>query len=173
MEQFQEYFLGGLDDMAFWSTNIYHLTSFMLENGTRWVITFSLIPCLATSGPNITHRFSSWSNKGVKESLRKEKNGNCHLRTPTSSHPDRCVDVSPVLRDGEVDHAKFMFCRGPAVFWERWHRWERICFHGSPASISFGRTGTVGWGTYSLQVPAMDVAILFSIPTDLSKFNSS
>ncbi|XP_027963313.1 phosphatidylinositol-glycan-specific phospholipase D [Eumetopias jubatus] len=34
VEQFQEYFLGGLDDMAFWSTNIYHLMSFMLENGT-------------------------------------------------------------------------------------------------------------------------------------------
>uniref|UniRef100_A0A9L0RLW0 Phosphatidylinositol-glycan-specific phospholipase D n=1 Tax=Equus caballus TaxID=9796 RepID=A0A9L0RLW0_HORSE len=34
VEQFQEYFLGGLDDMAFWSTKIYHLTSFMLENGT-------------------------------------------------------------------------------------------------------------------------------------------
>ncbi|XP_008260728.2 phosphatidylinositol-glycan-specific phospholipase D isoform X2 [Oryctolagus cuniculus] len=35
VEQFQEYFLGGLDDMAFWSTNIYRVTSFMLENGTR------------------------------------------------------------------------------------------------------------------------------------------
>uniref|UniRef100_A0A2K5D723 Phosphatidylinositol-glycan-specific phospholipase D n=1 Tax=Aotus nancymaae TaxID=37293 RepID=A0A2K5D723_AOTNA len=34
VEQFQEYFLGGLDDMAFWSTNIYNLTGFMLENGT-------------------------------------------------------------------------------------------------------------------------------------------
>uniref|UniRef100_H0UXF4 Phosphatidylinositol-glycan-specific phospholipase D n=1 Tax=Cavia porcellus TaxID=10141 RepID=H0UXF4_CAVPO len=34
VEHFQEYFLGGLDDMAFWSTNIYRLTSFMLENGT-------------------------------------------------------------------------------------------------------------------------------------------
>ncbi|KAF5925094.1 hypothetical protein HPG69_008771 [Diceros bicornis minor] len=34
VEQFQEYFLGGLDDMAFWSTKIYHLMSFMLENGT-------------------------------------------------------------------------------------------------------------------------------------------
>ncbi|XP_046308483.1 phosphatidylinositol-glycan-specific phospholipase D [Marmota monax] len=34
VEQFQEYFLGGLDDMVFWSTNIYRLTSFMLENGT-------------------------------------------------------------------------------------------------------------------------------------------
>ncbi|KAB0356352.1 hypothetical protein FD754_000508 [Muntiacus muntjak] len=34
VEQFQEYFLGGLDDMAFWSTNIYHLTSYMLKNGT-------------------------------------------------------------------------------------------------------------------------------------------
>ncbi|XP_006878008.1 PREDICTED: phosphatidylinositol-glycan-specific phospholipase D [Chrysochloris asiatica] len=34
VEQFQEYFLGGLDDMAFWSTNIYRAISFMLENGT-------------------------------------------------------------------------------------------------------------------------------------------
>ncbi|XP_012372128.1 phosphatidylinositol-glycan-specific phospholipase D [Octodon degus] len=34
VEHFQEYFLGGLDDMAFWSTSIYRLTSFMLENGT-------------------------------------------------------------------------------------------------------------------------------------------
>ncbi|KAF4013694.1 hypothetical protein G4228_004861, partial [Cervus hanglu yarkandensis] len=34
VEQFQEYFLGGLDDMAFWSTNIYRLTSYMLKNGT-------------------------------------------------------------------------------------------------------------------------------------------
>ncbi|XP_017657154.1 phosphatidylinositol-glycan-specific phospholipase D isoform X2 [Nannospalax galili] len=34
VEQFQEYFLGGLDDMAFWSSNIYRLTGFMLENGT-------------------------------------------------------------------------------------------------------------------------------------------
>ncbi|XP_027380986.1 phosphatidylinositol-glycan-specific phospholipase D isoform X4 [Bos indicus x Bos taurus] len=34
VEQFQEYFLGGLEDMAFWSTNIYHLTSYMLKNGT-------------------------------------------------------------------------------------------------------------------------------------------
>ncbi|XP_075069248.1 phosphatidylinositol-glycan-specific phospholipase D isoform X2 [Mixophyes fleayi] len=34
LERFNEYFLGGVDDMAFWSTNIFHLTSFMLENGT-------------------------------------------------------------------------------------------------------------------------------------------
>ncbi|XP_070312314.1 phosphatidylinositol-glycan-specific phospholipase D isoform X2 [Odocoileus virginianus] len=34
VEQFQEYFLGGLDDMVFWSTNIYRLTSYMLKNGT-------------------------------------------------------------------------------------------------------------------------------------------
>ncbi|XP_075399646.1 phosphatidylinositol-glycan-specific phospholipase D [Tenrec ecaudatus] len=34
VEQFQDYFLGGLDDMAFWSTKTYHLISFMLENGT-------------------------------------------------------------------------------------------------------------------------------------------
>ncbi|KAK1328836.1 hypothetical protein QTO34_011005 [Cnephaeus nilssonii] len=35
VEQFQDYFLGGLDDMAFWSTNIYRLTSHMLAHGTR------------------------------------------------------------------------------------------------------------------------------------------
>lgn len=34
VEQFQDYFLGGLDDMAFWSTNIYRLTSHMLAHGT-------------------------------------------------------------------------------------------------------------------------------------------
>ncbi|XP_074062019.1 phosphatidylinositol-glycan-specific phospholipase D isoform X2 [Macrotis lagotis] len=34
VEQFQDYFLGGLDDMAFWTTNMYHLTSYMLQNGT-------------------------------------------------------------------------------------------------------------------------------------------
>ncbi|KAG8442321.1 hypothetical protein GDO86_011208 [Hymenochirus boettgeri] len=35
VERFQEYFLGGVDDMAYWSTNIFLLTSFMLNNGTR------------------------------------------------------------------------------------------------------------------------------------------
>ncbi|KAM8966945.1 phosphatidylinositol-glycan-specific phospholipase D [Pelodytes ibericus] len=34
VERFQEYFLGGVDDMAFWSTSIFQLTSFMLDNGT-------------------------------------------------------------------------------------------------------------------------------------------
>ncbi|KAM7174267.1 phosphatidylinositol-glycan-specific phospholipase D [Macrochelys suwanniensis] len=34
VERFHEYFLGGLDDMAFWSNNIFQLTSHMLENGT-------------------------------------------------------------------------------------------------------------------------------------------
>ncbi|XP_072460062.1 phosphatidylinositol-glycan-specific phospholipase D isoform X1 [Notamacropus eugenii] len=34
VEQFQDYFLGGLDDMAFWTTNMFHLTSYMLHNGT-------------------------------------------------------------------------------------------------------------------------------------------
>uniref|UniRef100_A0A8C4VLJ9 Phosphatidylinositol-glycan-specific phospholipase D n=1 Tax=Gopherus evgoodei TaxID=1825980 RepID=A0A8C4VLJ9_9SAUR len=33
-ELYQEYFLGGLDDMAFWSNNIFQLASHMLENGT-------------------------------------------------------------------------------------------------------------------------------------------
>ncbi|XP_058686824.1 phosphatidylinositol-glycan-specific phospholipase D isoform X1 [Poecile atricapillus] len=34
VEKFNEYFLGGVDDMAFWSNNIFELTSHMLENGT-------------------------------------------------------------------------------------------------------------------------------------------
>ncbi|XP_069469728.1 phosphatidylinositol-glycan-specific phospholipase D [Ambystoma mexicanum] len=34
VDRFHDYFLGGLDDMAFWSTRIYQLTSHMLENGT-------------------------------------------------------------------------------------------------------------------------------------------
>uniref|UniRef100_A0A452HF73 Phosphatidylinositol-glycan-specific phospholipase D n=1 Tax=Gopherus agassizii TaxID=38772 RepID=A0A452HF73_9SAUR len=34
LELYQEYFLGGLDDMAFWSNNIFQLASHMLENGT-------------------------------------------------------------------------------------------------------------------------------------------
>ncbi|KAM9307705.1 phosphatidylinositol-glycan-specific phospholipase D [Gastrophryne carolinensis] len=34
VERFHEYFLGGVEDMAFWTTNIFQLTSFMLDNGT-------------------------------------------------------------------------------------------------------------------------------------------
>uniref|UniRef100_A0A8C3JEI2 Phosphatidylinositol-glycan-specific phospholipase D n=1 Tax=Calidris pygmaea TaxID=425635 RepID=A0A8C3JEI2_9CHAR len=36
VEKFHEYFLGGVDDMAFWTNNIFELTSHMLENGTRY-----------------------------------------------------------------------------------------------------------------------------------------
>uniref|UniRef100_A0A8C5N0I5 Phosphatidylinositol-glycan-specific phospholipase D n=1 Tax=Leptobrachium leishanense TaxID=445787 RepID=A0A8C5N0I5_9ANUR len=34
VERFHDYFLGGIDDMTFWSTNIFQLTAFMLDNGT-------------------------------------------------------------------------------------------------------------------------------------------
>ncbi|KAM5158233.1 phosphatidylinositol-glycan-specific phospholipase D [Mantella aurantiaca] len=34
VERFYEYFLGGIDDMAFWSTKIFQFTSLMLDNGT-------------------------------------------------------------------------------------------------------------------------------------------
>ncbi|KAM4688962.1 phosphatidylinositol-glycan-specific phospholipase D [Discoglossus pictus] len=34
VERFYDYFLGGVDDMAFWSTNIFQITGFLLENGT-------------------------------------------------------------------------------------------------------------------------------------------
>lgn len=38
VERFNEYFLGGVDDMAAWSTNIFYVMSFLLDNGTRYVI---------------------------------------------------------------------------------------------------------------------------------------
>uniref|UniRef100_A0A8B9SEM8 Phosphatidylinositol-glycan-specific phospholipase D n=1 Tax=Apteryx owenii TaxID=8824 RepID=A0A8B9SEM8_APTOW len=34
VERFHDYFLGGVDDMAFWTNNIFEQTSHMLENGT-------------------------------------------------------------------------------------------------------------------------------------------
>nr|XP_014353713.1 PREDICTED: phosphatidylinositol-glycan-specific phospholipase D isoform X2 [Latimeria chalumnae] len=34
VERFQEYFLGGVDDMSYWTTNLFQLTIHMLENGT-------------------------------------------------------------------------------------------------------------------------------------------
>ncbi|KAM3929195.1 phosphatidylinositol-glycan-specific phospholipase D [Leptodactylus fuscus] len=34
VERFHEYFLGGMDDMAAWSTNIFNVMSFLLDNGT-------------------------------------------------------------------------------------------------------------------------------------------
>ncbi|XP_027762695.1 phosphatidylinositol-glycan-specific phospholipase D isoform X2 [Empidonax traillii] len=34
VEKFHEYFLGGVDDMAFWTNNIFEMTSHMIENGT-------------------------------------------------------------------------------------------------------------------------------------------
>uniref|UniRef100_A0A8C6ZTN7 Phosphatidylinositol-glycan-specific phospholipase D-like n=1 Tax=Nothoprocta perdicaria TaxID=30464 RepID=A0A8C6ZTN7_NOTPE len=36
VEKFHDYFLGGVDDMAFWTNNIFEQTSHMLENGTRY-----------------------------------------------------------------------------------------------------------------------------------------
>jgi len=35
VEKFHEYFLGGVDDMAFWTNNIFEQMSQMLENGLR------------------------------------------------------------------------------------------------------------------------------------------
>ncbi|XP_029446629.1 phosphatidylinositol-glycan-specific phospholipase D [Rhinatrema bivittatum] len=34
VERFHEYFLGGVDDMAFWTTELFQLTGHMLDNGT-------------------------------------------------------------------------------------------------------------------------------------------
>uniref|UniRef100_A0A8C3TSQ3 Phosphatidylinositol-glycan-specific phospholipase D n=1 Tax=Catharus ustulatus TaxID=91951 RepID=A0A8C3TSQ3_CATUS len=41
VEKFHEYFLGGVDDMAFWTNNIFELTSHMLENGTSYNLYFN------------------------------------------------------------------------------------------------------------------------------------
>ncbi|XP_033118373.1 phosphatidylinositol-glycan-specific phospholipase D-like [Anneissia japonica] len=35
IEEFQDYFLGGVDDMAVWTTNIWRASLFMLQNGTE------------------------------------------------------------------------------------------------------------------------------------------
>uniref|UniRef100_A0A672TIM5 Phosphatidylinositol-glycan-specific phospholipase D n=1 Tax=Strigops habroptila TaxID=2489341 RepID=A0A672TIM5_STRHB len=43
VEKFHEYFLGGVDDMAFWTNNIFELTSHMLENGTRYSIFLAIL----------------------------------------------------------------------------------------------------------------------------------
>ena len=37
VEEFESYFLGGVDDMASWSQRLWHDTIDMLENGTEWV----------------------------------------------------------------------------------------------------------------------------------------
>ncbi|GAB0183915.1 phosphatidylinositol-glycan-specific phospholipase D [Grus japonensis] len=42
VEKFHEYFLGGVDDMVFWTNNIFELTSHMLENGTRAMVSADL-----------------------------------------------------------------------------------------------------------------------------------
>ena len=104
MEQFQEYFLGGLEDMAFWSTNIYHLTSYMLKNGTRWILTLSSasLPELLFHPHHNSQVFQliKWGQSLRKccHALRKQgKNENCHFKTPTHSHLVGFADVSPVL----------------------------------------------------------------------------
>uniref|UniRef100_A0A8B9F5L9 Phosphatidylinositol-glycan-specific phospholipase D n=1 Tax=Amazona collaria TaxID=241587 RepID=A0A8B9F5L9_9PSIT len=54
VEKFHEYFLGGVDDMAFWTNNIFELTSHMLENGTR----YSMFPAIRNSVARFRHTFN-------------------------------------------------------------------------------------------------------------------
>lgn len=39
VDQYQDYFLGGVNDMAGWTTRLWNQTIVMLENGTRFVFT--------------------------------------------------------------------------------------------------------------------------------------
>lgn len=90
--------------MAFWSTNIYHLTSYMLKNGTRWILTLSSasLPELLFHPHHNSQVFQliKWGQSLRKccHALRKQgKNENCHFKTPTHSHLVGFADVSPVL----------------------------------------------------------------------------
>ncbi|XP_034519396.1 phosphatidylinositol-glycan-specific phospholipase D isoform X2 [Ailuropoda melanoleuca] len=65
VEQFQEYFLGGLDDMAFWSTNIYRLTSYMLENGTSDCILPENPLFIACGGQQASTQGSRFRHRGL------------------------------------------------------------------------------------------------------------
>ncbi|KAM4684673.1 phosphatidylinositol-glycan-specific phospholipase D [Amazona ochrocephala] len=70
VEKFHEYFLGGVDDMAFWTNNIFELTSHMLENGTSG--------CFLPENPlfiNCTseHKDNSIRNKQSKHEQQKNR----------------------------------------------------------------------------------------------------
>uniref|UniRef100_A0A8B9C983 Phosphatidylinositol-glycan-specific phospholipase D n=1 Tax=Anser brachyrhynchus TaxID=132585 RepID=A0A8B9C983_9AVES len=56
VEKFHEYFLGGVDDMAFWTNNIFELTSQMLENGTRYNCVSCNMKCSTQQSKNEHHK---------------------------------------------------------------------------------------------------------------------
>ncbi|XP_053914138.1 phosphatidylinositol-glycan-specific phospholipase D isoform X2 [Cuculus canorus] len=67
VDKFHEYFLGGVDDMAFWTNNIFELTGHMLDNGTSG--------CFVPENPlfiNCTRKQKdSYVNKQSKHECRK------------------------------------------------------------------------------------------------------
>ncbi|KAM7053920.1 phosphatidylinositol-glycan-specific phospholipase D isoform 3-T3 [Molossus nigricans] len=69
VEQFQEYFLGGLDDMTFWSTNIFRLTSHMLENGTSDCTLPENPLFIACGGPRTSSQSSPVQKNGFHRNL--------------------------------------------------------------------------------------------------------
>uniref|UniRef100_A0A7M4E7K4 Phosphatidylinositol-glycan-specific phospholipase D n=1 Tax=Crocodylus porosus TaxID=8502 RepID=A0A7M4E7K4_CROPO len=72
VEKFHEYFLGGMDDMAFWSNNIFQLTSHMLEAGTSG--------CFMPENPLFID-----CNRRHRQSYRIKQSKNEHQENMTSS----------------------------------------------------------------------------------------
>lgn len=86
--------------MAFWSTNIYRLTSYMLENGTRWdtaPLPPPVFPALSLPLLVLLSGFHLMKWKGLTKCqpllTKEEKNGNSHLKTQTHSHLVTCAAV--------------------------------------------------------------------------------
>uniref|UniRef100_A0A672TIL3 Phosphatidylinositol-glycan-specific phospholipase D n=1 Tax=Strigops habroptila TaxID=2489341 RepID=A0A672TIL3_STRHB len=77
VEKFHEYFLGGVDDMAFWTNNIFELTSHMLENGTRYIILIViLLYCLLYFSRNKQSKHEHQKNRTSLLTETHEKNIN-------------------------------------------------------------------------------------------------
>ncbi|XP_025907906.1 phosphatidylinositol-glycan-specific phospholipase D-like, partial [Nothoprocta perdicaria] len=72
VEKFHDYFLGGVDDMAFWTNNIFEQTSHMLENGTSG--------CFLPENPLFIKCTSGHKNNYMSKRPRSE-----HYKNTTSS----------------------------------------------------------------------------------------
>ncbi|XP_069709193.1 phosphatidylinositol-glycan-specific phospholipase D isoform X2 [Phaenicophaeus curvirostris] len=69
VDKFHEYFLGGVDDMAFWTNNIFELTGHMLENGTSG--------CFLPENP----LFINCTRKQKDSYINKQSKHQCHKNT--------------------------------------------------------------------------------------------
>ncbi|KAM9025614.1 phosphatidylinositol-glycan-specific phospholipase D isoform 2-T2 [Ara ararauna] len=76
VEKFHEYFLGGVDDMAFWTNNIFELTSHMLENGTSG--------CFLPENPLFINCISEHKDNNInKQSKHEQQKNRTSLLTET------------------------------------------------------------------------------------------